>query len=208
MKARILATLLLAALPIWACASCKEPPPPHPMRDALGSLPEDGQLPKEVVEQAAATHDGSFLGPGGARPGTPGAAMANGVIIGPLRAEEVPPNLNPASGDAGLALRGVIGERIAAATELSLHDAPEERLIDDSPRPDLARKGVRFVVKGTVKFTKEKSEVLVLLRAVETRSGKVVEFTSARGTEPSATAREAASRLAAKLAARVRGGAS
>lgn len=208
MKVRILAMLLLAALPIWACASCEEPPPPHPMRDALGGLPEDGQLSKEVVEEAAAAHDGSFLGPGGARPGTPGADAANGVIVGPLRAEEVPPHLNPASGDAGFALRGVIGERIAAADGLSLHDAPQERLVDDSPRPDLARKGVRFIVKGTVKFSKEQGEVLVLLRAVETRSGKVVEFTSARGSEPGATARDAASRLAAKLAARVRGGAS
>ncbi|MCP3986613.1 MAG: hypothetical protein GY723_19690 [bacterium] len=207
MKVRLFAILLLGALPIWACSSC-EKKAPHPMRDALGQLPEDGQLSKEVAEDAAATHDGSFLGPGGARPGTPGAASANGVIVGPLRAEEVPPHLDPATGDAGLALRGVIGQRIASVGALSLHDAPEERLVDDSPRPDLARKGVRFVVKGTLKFSKEQGEVLVLLRAVETRSGKIVEFTSARGTEADAVARDAADRLAEKLAARIGGGAS
>ena len=207
MKTRIIAILLLGMLPIWACSSCNKKEP-HPMRDALGQLPEDGHLSKDVVEDAAATHDGSFLGPGGARIGTPGADSASGVIIGPLRAEEVPPNLDPATGDAGLALRGVIGERIAAVGSLNLHDAPEERLVDDSPRPDLARKGVRFIVKGTLKFSKEQGEVLVLLRAVETRSGKIVEFTSARGTVADEVAREAASRLAVKLAARVGGGSS
>ncbi|MCP5056653.1 MAG: hypothetical protein GY937_07985 [bacterium] len=207
MKVRLFAILLLGVMPIWACSSCDKKAP-HPMRDALGQLPEDGQLSKEVVEDAAATHDGSFLGPGGARPGTPGADSASGVIIGPLRAEEVPPHLDPVSGDAGLGLRGVIGERIAAAGTLNLHDAPGERLIDDSPRPDLARKGVRFIIKGTLKFSKEQGEVLVLLRAVETRSGKIVEFTSARGPVADEAAREAANRLAVKLAARVGGGSS
>lgn len=189
----------------FGCAGCQDPPPPHPMTQPLGQLPEQGQLPKEVVEEAAATHAGSFTGDGGVRPGAAPSSANQGVVLGPVRAEKVPPHVSPEAGDAGIGLRAVIEERIAAGGTLTLHDAPSERLIDDAPRPDLARKGVRFVIKGTLRLGKDTGEALVLLRAIDTGNGNVVEFTSARAGEPAAAARDAADRLVSKLAARIAG---
>jgi hypothetical protein len=129
------------------------------------------------------------------------------LVVGPIQAEQVPPHLDPPSGNAGAALRAAIEAALQADTRLSLVEAPSEGLSGDAPRPDLARKGIRYVVKGNVNYQQETSEVRVFLRAVDTGSGKIVDVASARGQDPLQVSREAARGLAGKLGGRLTGGA-
>ena len=121
-------------------------------------------------------------------------------------AEEVPPHVNPAAGDAGRAVRDAIREGIVHSTSLSLLEAPAEGHIEDTPRPDLADDGVHFVVKGTVRYQDAEQQVSVFLRAVDTATGAVTAAASGRAAGAVSAAEQATARLVRNLTERARGG--
>ena len=84
-------------------------------------------------------------------------------------------------------------------------DAPLERLVDDSPRPDLARRGIRYVVKGTVHYEEDSEQVKVFLRAVETQTGNVAAAAAGAAPQVDAAAEQATERLVRNLARRLEG---
>lgn len=187
---------------------CAKKLPPNP---PLVSLPEQGQLPADVLTQAAADHGGSFRSSGSAAAARDGArvdAASAGIVlvVGPVEAESVPPYVDPTRGDAGQAVRDVIREGVTRSTQLSLQDAPREGRVEDTPRPDLADRGVRYVVKGTVRYPDDGGEVDVFLRAVDTRSGEVAAAASGRARGPVAAAEQATARLVRHVSERARGG--
>lgn len=188
--------------------ACAKKAPPHPMTDPIGRAEARGQVPADVLAEATATHGGSFdedtgTAGGDAAPGTEYARTdVPKVVLGPVIAEEVPPNVDPVQGDAGAALRSAISQQLGGPG-LVLLDLPEERFTSGSPRPDLARRGVRFVVKGTVRFTQQSSEASVYLQAIETQSGEIRAFASAKNAQAEVAAREAAGRLARDLRGRL-----
>jgi hypothetical protein len=173
--------------------------------DAVG---QGGQLPVEVVQQASDEHGGSMVS-ASAKPSAAGGAVMPGptlpaagksvtLVLGPVDAERLE-GTQAGSKDAGQGIREVISQRLTASGRITLFDAPEERFIDDSPRPDLARRGVQYVVKGIASFNADSSEVTVFLRAVETMSGKVVMVASARDRSRDSAAAEASDRLLNKM---------
>lgn len=172
--------------------------------DAAG---QGGQLPVEVVQQASDEHGGSMVS-ASAKPSATGGAVMPGptlpagksvtLVLGPVDAERLE-GTQAGSKDAGQGIREIISQRLTASGRITLLDAPEERFIDDSPRPDLARKGIQYVVKGIASFNTDSSEVTVFLRAVETMSGKVVMVASARDRSRDSAAAEASDRLLNKM---------
>jgi hypothetical protein len=120
------------------------------------------------------------------------------VVLGPVNAEQLE-QAGVDGIDAGQSIRETISQRLTAENSVTLFDAPQERFIDDSPRPDLARRGVRFVVKGVVSSSTVSREITVFLRAVNTASGKVAMVASARDASRNQAAVEAADRLIRKL---------
>ncbi len=207
----LLAAVCLTALLAVGCA--KKPynlPPP------VAPLPERGQIPADRLAQAARDHGGSFRGAGSEpvrsaalrQPATasPRASHDLLVVLGPVQAESVPPHVDPESGDAGEAVRDVIREGVTRSTSVALLDAPTEGHVDDAPRPDLARDGVRFVVKGTVRYPEKGEPVSVFLRAVDTTTGEVAAAASGRAPGPVAAAEQATARLVRNVTERARGG--
>ncbi len=198
-------TAVLMILLLVGALACAKRLPPEP---ALVPLPERGQLPADVLTQASVDHGGSFRTTGGAPPAAAAGSVSTGVVlvVGQVRAESVPPHVDPTGGDAGQAVRDVIREGVARSTQLSLRDAPREGQVEDTPRPDLADRGVRYVVKGTVRYPEEGGEVDVFLRAVDTRSGEVAAAASGRAHGPVAAAEQATARLVRHVSERARGG--
>jgi len=196
---RGLAAALLLALALLP--ACRKHPPPEPR---FVDLEQPGQIPEPVLAEAAQEHGGSFQSAEPSGPGAPNDA-GTALVLGPVVAEKVPPRLNPPSGDAGSAVREVIGAGLAADPGLRLVDAPLERLVDDSPRPDLARRGVRYVVKGTVHYEEDSDQVKVFLRAVETKTGSVAAAASGAAPKVDAAAEQATERLVRNLARRLEG---
>ena len=117
------------------------------------------------------------------------------VVLGPVGTD----GAQGAPGDAGKRIREVISLQLSEVDKLTLIDAPEERSKNDSPRPDLAAKGIRYVVKGTSSYNPESENTTVFLRIVATQSGKVVGVASGRGPTQDEAARETTKRLIRKL---------
>lgn len=203
------AMLCLAALLAVGCAKR-----PTNLPAPVAPLPERGQIPVDRLEQAARAHGGSFRStntaplrtaslPRGEAPPAPAGLL---VVLGPVQAESVPPHVDPTSGDAGNAVRDVIREGIARGTSVALLEAPAEGHVEDAPRPDLARDGVRYVVKGSVRYPEEGEPVSVFLRAVDTTTGQVAAAASGRAPGPVAAAEQATARLVRNVTERARGG--
>jgi len=117
------------------------------------------------------------------------------VVLGPVSSDDA----QKASGDAGQRIREVISQELSSMDGLTLIDAPEERYKNDSPRPDLAAKGIRFVIKGTSSYNPESENTTVFLRIVATQSGKVSGVASGRGPTQDEAAKETTQRLIRKL---------
>jgi hypothetical protein len=191
-----LACLLLTA----GCAS-RKPISPGPAEVFSPTTDQGGQIPAEVVAQAAGDHGGSMTalaGPAEEGERTSPARAGITVVLGPINAEQLD-RVEAGAPDAGQSIREIISQQLTAGKTLTLFDAPEERFIDDSPRPDLARKGVRFVVKGVVSSSTVSQEITVFLRAVDTSSGKVALVASSRNSSRNQAAIDAAERLLQKL---------
>ncbi len=175
---------------------------------------QGGQLPESIVRQASKIHEGSMIPSQSqtdmqetsvnAAISTSGETIASSatsgitMILGPVNAERVV-NEEEVSSDAGQSIREIISQILTSGSEISLFDAPEERFIDDSPRPDLARKGVKFVVKGVASTSRSSGETTVFLRAVNTMTGKIAMVASARDTSRNQAAEQAARNLVQKI---------
>lgn len=142
---------------------------------------------------AAATTTG---GQGQAMTTASGSALT--VVLGPINAERLE-KANQGVSDAGQSIREMISQKLTSNSEVTLYDAPKERFINDSPRPDLARKGVRFVIKGVVSSSTVSDDITVFLRAVNTATGKVAMVASARNTSIDQAVDDSAARLLKKL---------
>jgi hypothetical protein len=205
---KMMKRMIWIALPVLLAACAFAPIEMPEEGDGITDATEQGgQLPLEVVQQASNEHGGSMVtasaqpaAAGGA--GVPGSSMAVGkgvtLVLGPIDAERLQDSQG-GSGDAGKSIREIISQRLIASGGITLLDAPEERFINDSPRPDLARKGIQYVVKGIASFNAGSSEVTVFLRAVETMSGKVAMVASARNQSRDAAAFAASDRLLNKM---------
>ncbi|MFZ7112980.1 MAG: hypothetical protein ACOWYE_14950 [Desulfatiglandales bacterium] len=201
--------LLLGTVLLFCMASCTHGPIENPTDKGpmiTDATEQGGQLPVETVQQASDHHGGSMISETGhvADEGVPLAreeSIGRGitVVLGPVNAERLEGG-DGASKDAGQRIREVISRRLTASGRITLLDAPEERFIDDSPRPDLARKGVKHVIKGIASCGSDKDEVTVFLRAVDTMTGRVAMVASARSRSRDAAADEATGRLLTKMA--------
>ncbi|WP_022668974.1 hypothetical protein [Desulfospira joergensenii] len=174
----------------------------------VGSISETardqgGQIPEKIAVQASESHGGSMIASKVANGGDKTEPQTMGpegitMILGPINAERLVNNKG-VSVDAGQSIRETISQKLTGSKEISLFDAPEERFIDDSPRPDLSRRGVKFVVKGVASTGSDSNETTVFLRAVDTMTGKVAMVASARHESQNQAAEEAAQRLLTKI---------
>jgi hypothetical protein len=198
MKWFIPTTFIVCIILLTGCATRDSSPPESPEVFAPASE-QGGQIPADIVQQASMRHGGSMTesvdSAGQVSPQDDGRIT---VVLGPVNAEQLE-QAGVDGIDAGQSIRETISQRLTAENSVTLFDAPQERFIDDSPRPDLARRGVRFVVKGVVSSSTVSREITVFLRAVNTASGKVAMVASARDASRNQAAVEAADRLIKKL---------
>ncbi len=213
--------MLLATLFLTGCVP--ESPPVNDMIEPkpIGYISDStdqqgGQLPENVVRKASEIHEGSML-PSQSQMNAQKSAVevetqtsiqattivsdtASGItmILGPVNAQRVI-NEEEVSSDAGQSIREVISQVLTSSSDITLFDAPEERLVDDSPRPDLARKGVKFVIKGVASTSRDSGETTVFLRAVNTMTGKVAMVASARDKSRNQAAEQTARNLLQKI---------
>lgn len=165
--------------------------------EIVQSQRDPGQIPVEVLREVSTRYEGS-MDLGTEAQSTGGGKTIN-VILGPVNLEnfETPPP--PPAVDAGQRIREVIAQKITARQGIGLVDAPKERFINDSPRPDLARRGIKYVVKGVASFNEGSGKTTVFLRLVNTSTGKVVMVASGRSKNQDEAASMAAEHLLNKL---------
>ena len=197
MMSRLLIILVICFTALAAgCYNKPLPPPDRVVSEPLPTLPQEGQIPEQTLQDASARYGGSMTSQNANTPNTP-YGQINGVVLGPIDLQD--PAYGPNSTDAGNRIRSVVAQTLAQDPEMSLVDAPKERFLNDSPRPDLWNKGVVMVVKGTMSFNKASHTATVFLRAVNTQSGKVMAVGSGRSADPDKAATQAAGRLLNKL---------
>jgi hypothetical protein len=189
---------LVCVLTLGACAAQNASPPPPP--EVFSPTDEQGgQIPADIVQEASRMHSGSMTGAATPENGATGPGPGRlSVVLGPINAEQLE-EVETGTSDAGQTIRETISQALTMGNSITLFDAPEERFINDSPRPDLARKGVGFVIKGVVSSSTVSKEITVFLRAVDTSSGKVAMVASARHESRNRAAADATERLLQKL---------
>jgi len=198
MKTIIMMLLAAVLVVITGCASVEEEPVAGPK--VFVPVSDEGQLPEKVAQDASSRYEGSMDAASGSSAIT-GQASGLSVVLGPINSENVGASVGT-NGDAGQRIREVIAQRITAQSGITLVDAPEERFADDSPRPDLARKGIKLVVKGVASYNEKAGQTTVFLRAVKTSTGKVSAVASGRAVSADEAAGQAATRLVEKLKGR------
>lgn len=214
MKASIL--IVCVAL-LWIITGCSTPPPkeqPTP-RKYFEPAPDTSQLPERTLQKASTRYHGSFgsesvapdLG-GENKSGTPESAKdiksapippnRLSAVLGPINAEGIEVQGSKGN-DAGQMIREAIAQELTLEKKLVLIDAPQERFKNDSPRPDLASRGIRYVIKGVATYNKQSGYTTVFLRAVRTSNGKVKAVASARNKNKQQAAAQAARILLERL---------
>ena len=196
---------------VCGCQTYEPPPPPPPPQiseppaKVFQPVAEDSQLPEEKLKAASERYDGALNSPSM----SPGSAVQsksepishynqNGrlvLVLGPVVNE----NSTSQKSNVGQSLREAIAHELTSTRDIQLIDAPEERYKNDSPRPDLARRGIRYVVKGVASFSPKSGQTTVFLRAVNTGNGEVEAVASGRNAEENRAAGDAARRLKKKL---------
>ena len=159
---------------------------------------QGGQLPEEVVREASARYEGSMdRAPAtAAAPGSQESGLS--AVLGPINLEKLEDSPKEVH-DAGQRIRGVIARQITAHGWITLIDAPKERFIDDSPRPDLARRGIKYVIKGIASYSKNSGNTTVFLHVVDTGTGKVTMVGSGRAKTSDDAATQATKRILKKM---------
>ncbi len=195
-----------------ACQLYEPPPPPPPTQvleppaKVFEPATEDSQLPETKLKAASQRYGGALDAGGGPAPGLAGQTSRvqappagqdgrRSLVLGPVV------NENGGSGNmnAGQSLREAIARELTTTRDIQLIDAPEERYKNDSPRPDLARRGIRYVIKGVANLSPKSGQTTVFLRAVNTGSGEVEAVASGRRSDPNQAAADAARGLLKKL---------
>ena len=135
--------------------------------------------------------------PAAVQPRPPPRAVATGpaVVLGALTTRSDDTDVRP--------VRETIAERISSSGKLRLVDAPEEEFAKNTPRPDLARRGIKFIVKGAVTYGKASGQTTVFLRVVDTSTGHVAVVASGREADPAKAGRAAATTMLEKLGGRL-----
>ncbi len=212
MRNILVRSLMLLLILMPGCQFIDNPtPPPPPAEKPVGSHPklfqpvgDDSQIPDAKLRETSLRYGGalnSVVTPPNldqqslAAPAEIDGSSQLSLVLGPLT------NENAGTGDfnASQSLRETIAHEFTANHDLTLVDAPEERYKNDSPRPDLASRGIRYVVKGVVSFSEKSGKTTVFLRAVYTVNGKVKAVASGRHQEARQAAGEAARTLLHKL---------
>ena len=157
------------------------------------ALPQEGQLPEEVVTESAERYGGS-MDPQGELSASGVAPAGMVVVMGPITSEK-----GMVAIDAGQKIREVIAMVITTDGEVTLVDAPEERYINDSPRPDLAKRGIKAVIKGVASYSASSEKITIFLRSVDTATGNVLAIASGRNSILDDAATEASTLLMKKL---------
>jgi TolB-like protein len=213
MKLKLNIFLLFCLAGLIACQTYETLPPPppppaiqEPPAKVFSPVKEDSQIPEDRLKEASRRYDGALTtsSPTPASqpearvpvPASPAAGdNRHSLVLGPIVCENSPAG----NRNAGQGLREAIARELTSNRDIQLIDAPEERYKNDSPRPDLARRGIRYVVKGVASFSQKSGKTTVFLRAVNTSSGEVAAVASGRHTDPNQAAGDAARGLMQKL---------
>jgi hypothetical protein len=195
--------LILFSVSFISCIYSEQPamPVPPPPRKEFRPVPDDSELSENQLKEASIRYGGSMNAvveppnldqasieyPESTDPVMPHQPS---LVLGPVLSE----NMSGQSDgkDAGQAIRETITKIFTGDNKVIVVDAPEERYKADSPRPDLAARGIRYVVKGVVSFNQESGQNTVFLRAVRTSTGKIRAVASARHDETNLAASQAA----------------
>lgn len=156
-----------------------------------------GQLPEQVVREASARYGGS-MEPDIKTSSTQEKSTRLSVALGTISSQRSRDG-GQFSRDVEKRIRDVIARRISLHKNITMLDSPGERLFNDSTRPDLARRGIKLVIKGVASYNKSSGETTVFLRGVETATGKISIAASGRAGSPDLAAAQAANRLLEKL---------
>lgn len=189
-------------------ASEPPPPPSPPLPKAFRQVPDDTQLSDTQLKEASIRYGGSMNAvvepPNLDRASIqhsestdPAMPDQPSLVLGPISSES--PSGQSDGADAGQTLRETITQVLARDNSVIVVDAPEERYKNDSPRPDLAARGIRYVVKGVLSFSKDSGQNTVFLRAVHTSTGKIKAVASARDPEVIRAASQAATIMLERL---------
>jgi hypothetical protein len=187
---KILWSFVAGMLILAGCA----PEPPRYVSLQSQELPpqeREGQIPAKVLEDASQRYSGAMKADEIA-PET--AAQGIQIIIGPIQFERMTDE-GPTSADAGQEVREILTQEMTRNQRITLVDAPEERLIDDAPRPDLANRGIQYVLKGTASASRASGKISVFLRMVATSSGEVAYVASGQSMQVNEAVMQAAQRL-------------
>lgn len=209
-KAVLVWVLLLSMVLLSACVQKKPPlsPAQPPPQKQFRPVPDDSQLSQKQLKEASTRYGGSMNAvveppnldrasvetPGDAEPAMP---RQPSLVLGPVWADSLSGKFS--HGEASQKIREIITGVFTRGGKVIVVDAPEERYKNDFPRPDLAARGIRYVVKGVVSFNKASGQNTVFLRAVRTSTGKVKAVASARHTEKDQAAHQAAGILMKRL---------
>ncbi|MDM8543724.1 hypothetical protein QUF90_21835 [Desulfococcaceae bacterium HSG9] len=153
-----------------------------------------GQVPANVLQEASRRYDGSIET--GSQEGPSDQAIR--VIIGPIKLERMTEK-GPISSDSGQQIREIVAQSVNKHPRLTLIDAPKERFIDDSPRPDLAKRSIRYVLKGTASSSQTSGKINILLRMVATKNGEVAYMARGQSQNLDDAAIQAANRMINKI---------
>ena len=208
MRIILLKSLMFLLIILAGCQSVEPPPPAEKPSESYPKffqpVGEDSQIPKQKLQETSQRYGGalnSVVAPPNldqqslTAPPETGMPTQLSLVLGPLTNE----NMGSDNPNANQSLRETIAHEFTANHDLILVDAPEERYKNDSPRPDLASRGIRYVVKGVVSHSQKSGNTTVFLRAVYTINGKVKAVASGRHQEDNQAAGEAARSLLKKL---------
>jgi hypothetical protein len=210
LTALLCAGLFFVSMIVNSCAHQEPPqgPPPPPPNKTFRPVPDDSKLSETQLKEASIRYGGSMnavVEPPNLdrasmqQPESNDPAMPDqpSLVLGPISSE----NISGQTGgmDAGQAIRETITGVLTQNGSVIVVDAPEERYKNDSPRPDLAARGIRYVVKGVLSFNQESGQNTVFLRAVHTGTGKIKAVASARHAESDQAALQAATIMLERL---------
>ena len=182
-----------------AAGGCRTAAPPRYSPPPIAAARGSGQIPPGVLSGAVSGHPARS----GERAAPSAAAFSEAdgeitLVLGPLVIESGG-RQGAETGDGGLKIREVIAQALAGAGNIILVDAPNESRESNSPRPDLAGKGIRYLIEGNGGVNAASGEATVFLRGVATQTGQVEMISSGRDRSAELAASAAVKQMIAKL---------
>lgn len=201
---------LLVLLPGMLLA-CNPPISPRPEYSPPGEWRhgDENLIPDKVVRDASTRYGGtSSLQKESSRPAPQIKQQTRSTASVP--ALKRPPKGPPVALLEKLALEGVpikdsatLSEKLVGALKtqdvVQVQHSLDEASDKSGARPDLASKGVTYLIKGQARISEKPREVKVFLHAIDTQSGKIIAFVSGKSRELESAAEHAGKRMAKKL---------